>query len=152
MSEIQQSQKKGNGGFVAVILLLLIGLGAIAYFLSASNKQLDLCKNDNRMLNADMEGMNQMMSGYLGTMSNDMKTDFTSMLDTYDALLEKDKTQADSINSHKERILELQDQVKRGKMSAHQLFKARKEIETMKQIMRGYIVQIDSLNTLNLTL
>jgi len=32
------------------------------------------------------------------------------------------------------------------------LFKARKEIETMKQIMRGYIVQIDSLNTLNLTL
>ena len=152
MSEIEQSQKKGNGGFVAVILLLLIGLGAIAYFLSSANKQLDLCKNDNHMLNADMEGMNQMMSGYLGTMSNDMKTDFTSMLDTYDALLEKDKTQADSINSHKERIMELQDQVKRGKMSAHQLFKARKEIETMKQIMRGYIVQIDSLNTLNLTL
>ena len=152
MSEIEQFQKKSNGGFVAVILLLLIGLAALSYFLSSTNKQLDLCKNDNRVLNADMEGMNQMMSGYLGTMSNDMKTDFTSMLETYDALLEKDETQSDSINAHKNRIMELQNQVKRGKMSAHQLFKARKEIETMKQIMRGYIVQIDSLNTLNLTL
>lgn len=152
MSELEQTSKKGNGGFVVVILLLLIGLGVLAYFLSDSNKQLDLCKNDNRVLNADMEGMNEMMSGYLGTMSNDMKTDFTNMLDTYDALLEKDKSQADSINAHKKRIVELQEEVKRGKMSAHQLFKARKEIETMKSIMRGYIVQIDSLNTLNLTL
>jgi hypothetical protein len=37
-------------------------------------------------------------------------------------------------------------------MSARQLFSARKEVETMKGIMRGYIVQIDSLNTLNLQL
>lgn len=44
------------------------------------------------------------------------------------------------------------EEVERGKMNAYQLFKAKQEIETMKRIMRGYIVQIDSLNTLNLDL
>ena len=152
MSESIESNKKGNGAFVGIIILLLLGLATMAYLWSSKNGALNTCQNDNKVLNADMEGMNQMMSGYLGTMTNDMKTDFSSMLETYDALLDKDKSQADSINANKARIMELQEQVDKGKMSAYQLFKARKEIETMKRIMRGYIVQIDSLNTLNLQL
>lgn len=152
MSEIQQTEKKGNGAFVAIIIILLLLLGAMGYLWSSKNGQLNECQNENKSLNADMEGMNEMMSGYIGNMSNDMKTDFTSMLATYDALLEKDKTQADSINAQKERIQGLLEKVERGDMNARQLFLARKEIETMKRIMRGYIVQIDSLNTLNLRL
>ncbi len=152
MSENHETQKKGNGAFVAVIIILLLLLGVMGYLWSSKNGQLNECQNLNNALNADMEGMNEMMSGYLGTMSNDMKTDFTNMLSTYDALLEKDKSQADSINAQKERIQELLEKVERGNMNARQLFLARKEIETMKRIMRGYIVQIDSLNTLNLQL
>jgi len=37
-------------------------------------------------------------------------------------------------------------------MTAHQLFLMRKENETLRKIMKGYVVQIDSLNTLNLQL
>lgn len=149
MSEIENPQKKSNGAFVAIILILLLGLGAMAYLWSSKNSDLNQCKSDNALLNSDMDGMNDMMSGYVGGMTNDIKTDFKEMLKTYDLLLEKDKSKADSINKQKAEIADLLEKVERGNMSARQLFSARKEIETMKKIMRGYIVQIDSLNTLN---
>ncbi len=150
MSEIEEkAQKNNNGAFVAIIIILLLGLGVMAYMWSSKNSDLNQCKTDNALLNSDMDGMNEMMSGYIGGMSNDLKTDFKEMLSTYDALLEKDKTKADSINKQKAVIAELLEKVEKGNMNARQLFAARKEIETMKQIMRGYIVQIDSLNTLN---
>lgn len=152
MSENQEPKKKSSGAFVAITILLLIALAVMAYLWSSKNSQLNQCKNDNAVLHSDMKGMNEMMSGYVGGMTNDLKSDFKNMLSTYDALLEKDKSQEDSINRQKAEIEELLQKVERGNMSAHQLFKARKEIETMKRIMRGYIVQIDSLNTLNLKL
>ncbi|MEJ6583334.1 MAG: hypothetical protein QNL61_01995 [Crocinitomicaceae bacterium] len=149
MSEIENPQKKSNGAFVAIIIILLLGLGTMAYLWSSKNSDLNQCNTDNALLNSDMEGMNDMMSGYVGGMTNDIKTDFKEMLKTYDLLLEKDKSKADSINKQKAEIADLLEKVERGNMSARQLFSARKEIETMKKIMRGYIVQIDSLNTLN---
>lgn len=149
MSEIENPQKKSNGAFVAIIIILLLGLAAMAYLWSSKNSDLNQCKSDNALLNSDMDGMNDMMSGYVGGMTNDIKTDFKEMLKTYDLLLEKDKSKADSINKQKAEIADLLKKVESGNMSARQLFSARKEIETMKKIMRGYIVQIDSLNTLN---
>lgn len=149
MSELENPQKKSNGAFVAIIVILLLALGAMAYLWSSKNSELNQCMTDNAVLNSDMEGMNDMMSGYVGGMTNDIKTDFKEMLKTYDLLLEKDKSKADSINKQKAEIAELLEKVERGNMNARQLFAARKEIETMKSIMRGYIVQIDSLNTLN---
>jgi hypothetical protein len=152
MSELQGPQKKSNGGFVAVIILLLLSLGVMSYLWSSKNRQLNKYENDNKLLNTEIRGMSEMMSGYVGGITNDIKTDFKKMLSTYDALLEKDASQADSINKQKAEIENLLVKVERGNMSARQLFSARKEVETMKGIMRGYIVQIDSLNTLNLQL
>jgi hypothetical protein len=86
-------------------------------------------------------------------MSNDLKTDFKNMLKTYDALIEKDKSKADSLNVQKEKIQSLIDQINKNKnMSASQLFQLRKENETLRGIMKSYVIQIDSLNTLNLKL
>ena len=154
MSEMEQTPKKNNNGaFIAVILLLLIGLGVMSYLWSSKNSELNDCTADNEMLNADMNGMNEMLQGYVGSMSNDLKTDFKNMLETYDALLEKDKSQADSINAQKAKIGELLEQIESGKkLTARQLFLLRKENETLRDIMKGYIIQIDSLNTLNLKL
>lgn len=152
MSENTAPEKKKSSSLTAIVILLMIGLAVMAYLWSSKNSQLNTCMNENKQLNADMQGMNEMMSGYLGEMSNDMKKDFKQMLNAYDALLDKDASMSDSINSQKEKITELMNQVENGKMTAHQLFLAKKEIETMRKIMRGYIYQIDSLNTLNLTL
>lgn len=119
----------------------------MAYLWSAKNGELNDCANENAKLNSDMKGMNEMLAGYVGTISSDLKTDFKNMLATYDALLEKDASKADSINAQKEEIQNLLDQVEKGKMTARQLFLAKQEIETLRSIMRGYVYQIDSLNT-----
>jgi hypothetical protein len=154
MSEINASaEKKSNGVFIVIILVLLVGLAVMAYLWSSKNSQLNDCMNETTLLKSDMEGMNQMMSGYVGNMSNDLKTDFKNMLKTYDALIEKDKSKADSLNVQKEKIQSLIDQINKNKnMSASQLFQLRKENETLRGIMKSYVIQIDSLNTLNLKL
>jgi len=148
-----QQEKKSNGAFIAIILLLLLALAAMAYLWSAKNTAYNDCTNANKELMADMDGMNQMMAGYVDNMSNDLRKDFQNMLETYDALMAKDKDKADSIMAQKEKIQALMDQLSRNKkMSASQLFQLRKENETLRSIMKSYVMQIDSLNTLNLKL
>jgi nitrogen fixation-related uncharacterized protein len=155
MSEIQTTpeSKKSNGGFIAAILLLLLAVGFFAFLWSSKNGKLNECENANKALTADMDGMNQMMSGYVDNMSNDLRKDFQNMLETYDALIDKDASKADSLNVQKDKIRSLMDELSRNKkMTASQLFQLRKENETLRGIMKGYVVQIDSLNTLNLQL
>ena len=126
MSELQEPQKKSSGGLVAIIILLLLSLGAMSYLWSSKKSQLNECENDNKILNSDIRGMDEMMSGYVGGVTNDIKTDFKKMLSTYDALLGKDASQADSINKQKAEIESLLAKVERGNMSARQLFSAHK--------------------------
>ena len=148
-----EPKKKGTGGYIAVIILLLLALGGMFFWLSSEKSKVSKCGEKNAELEADMEGMNQMLEGYVGNMSNDLKTDFQNMLKTYDALLTKDKSQADSINAQKAKIQELIAELDSGKkMSARQLNNLRKENETLRRIMKDYVFQIDSLNTLNLKL
>ncbi len=154
MSDFENNNvKKSNGGYIAAILVLLIGMGVMAYFLSSKNSDLTNCKNEVGMLTSDRDAMDQMMAGYVDNMSNDLKADFQRMLSNYDELLKKDKTMEDSITVQKERIQGLIDELNNNKrLTASQILKLRKENETLRNIMRGYVVQIDSLNTLNLKL
>ncbi|MBI1836230.1 MAG: hypothetical protein HYR91_03085 [Flavobacteriia bacterium] len=156
MSENIEKPKSNNAAFMAIILLLLIGMGAMAYLWSSKKAALVDCGNEKTALQADMDGMNQMMEGYVGNMSNDLKKDFQSMLDTYDALKVKDENQADSINQQKEKIKGLMndlEQAKRsGRLTARTIAQLRRENETLRNIMKSYVVQIDSLNTLNIKL
>jgi hypothetical protein len=153
MSEGIQNEKKTNGLLIGLIIGLFLSLGAMAYFWSQKNKALNDCTNTNAQLEADMAGMNQMMEGYVGNLSNDLKQDFKNMLKTYDALIAKDASKADSLNMQKERIQTLIDELNTNKKrSARELFKMKKENETLRNIMKGYVRTIDSLNTLNVEL
>ncbi|MES2589193.1 MAG: hypothetical protein V4622_09440 [Bacteroidota bacterium] len=156
MTEIQEKSKKGNGIYLVVIFLLFIALAYMAYLISDKNKELNSFKNTNTELEADMQGMNDMMSGYVDNMSNDLKQDFKKMLDTYDALIEKDASKSDSLNIQKDKIkglmAELEQKRRSNKLSAREIFSLRKENETLRSIMKGYVHQIDSLNTLNIQL
>lgn len=153
MSENQEVSKKSNAPFLVIILILLIGLAAMAFLLSKEKSALNDCSNENKVLLSDMEGMNQMLEGYVGNMSNDLKKDFQNMLKTYDQLIAKDKSKADSLNVQKEKIQSLINELNQNKKwSASELYKMRKENETLRNIMKGYVKQIDSLNTLNIKL
>jgi len=71
MTDLDTTEKKGNGVFLLIILVLLIALGAMAFLWSRKNAELNDCTNQNALLVSDMNGMNDMMSGYVGNMSND---------------------------------------------------------------------------------
>ena len=153
MNDYQETPQKSNLPFIVISFILLIGIGVMTFLYSRTSGALDDCSNENKLLLSDMEGMNQMMEGYVGNMSNDLRTDFKNMLSTYDALIAKDKSKADSLNAQKEKIQDLLDQLNTSKkLSANQIFKLQKENETLRGIMKSYVVQIDSLNTLNLKL
>lgn len=150
MPDTIDSQKKSNGAYIAVIFILLLALAFMAYLWSSKNSELTQAMNDNKTLQSDMKGMNEMLSGYVGNMSNDLKKDFKNMLSTYDALIEKDASKADSLNVQKEKIQGLIDELETNKsMSARRIFLLNKENETLRGIMKGYVYQIDSLNTAN---
>lgn len=152
-TESFDSPKKGNGAYIAIIVILLLVIGFMFYLLSSSRSHASELQAKNEVLEADMEGMNEMLSGYVGNMSNDLKTDFKNMLSTYDALLKENGANVGEINEQKARIQELQDKLDSGqKLSARQLYELRKENETLRKIMIGYVKQIDELNTKNLML
>lgn len=151
MNETQS--KSSNLLLYSVIGILLIGLATLTFMWSAKRSELNQCQNDNLILKSDMEGMNKMLEGYVGGLSNDLKTDFKNMLDTYDRLIEMDHSKADSLNKQKAQISQLLNQLNTNKkLSARELFNLKKENEVLRSIMRGYVKQIDSLNTLNIKL
>ena len=154
MSENQESTKpKSNGILLLVIIVLLSILAYLAFSISKKNKELNSCTNSNKMLAADIKGMNEMMSGYVGNISTDLKSDFQQMLSTYDALKVKDSTQALQVQEQKTKIQSLINQLNSGKkLSAQQIYTLKKENETLRNIMKGYVKQIDSLNTMNVKL
>ena len=155
MSETE-NKKNSNGVFMIIIFLLLGGLAVMSYMWSNKRTELNNCTNENLTLKSDMQGMNDMMQGYVGNISNDIKKDFKNMLATYDKLIEKDASKADSLNQQKEKIMSLMNELdaakRSGRLTASKLFKLNKENETLRDIMKSYVKQIDSLNTLNIKL
>lgn len=155
MSEIQGAPKKSvNGAMIAIIALAVAGIGVMSYLWYSKNAALNECNTKNQELQADIDEMNKMMATYLGPdMTNDLKKDFENMLETYDALMKKDASQTDSLMVQKEKIQKLLTELNNGKRkSAQEIAKLRRENETLRQIMIGYVKQIDELNTLNLEL
>jgi hypothetical protein len=159
MSELNQStEKKGNGVFIVIILALLVGLAVMAYLWSKKNSELNDCMNENITLKSDMEGMNQMMIPFLGDdVSNNLLKDFKNMLSDYDKIREEGRPEdQEEMIMQQEKIqgliTELETAKQRGRVSGSLIAKLNRENETLRSIMKGYVVQIDELNTKNLQL
>jgi hypothetical protein len=150
MSELHETKSTSkNGLFLAIIGVLVLVVAFLGFKISGANSALTECEKKNKTLNEDLDGLSNMMSSYSGNMTNDLKADFQNMLKTYDQLKAKDASQADSINAQKAKIQGLLDQLKSNKrFSARELYNMRKENETLRNIMKGYVKQIDSLFTL----
>ncbi len=142
--------KKSNGFYLILILALMVLLAVLTYMWSTKRTELNNCSNENLLLKSDMQGMNQMLEGYVGNITSDLKKDFKNMLATYDKLILKDASKADSLNKQKSEIQILLGKLEANKkLSASQLYTFKKENETLRGIMRSYVMQIDSLNTIN---
>jgi hypothetical protein len=158
MSELESGSKKNmTPALTAIIVLLVVLLGTMTYLWSSKNGALKEATKKNEELQADIEEMNKMMAPFLGSeTTNDLMSDFTNMMDTYDALLKKDASKSDSLNAQKDKIQglmnELETAKKNGRVTASLIAKLKRENETLRQIMISYVKQIDQLNTMNLKL
>ena len=153
-TKMEDPSKKNSSFLYLVIILILMGLIAfLSYKWSNKKTELNNCMNENLVLQSDIKGLNKMMEEYVENISTELKQEFNDMLVTYDALIAKDKSKESSINKQKSEIQSLLNQLNSNKkLSASDLYKFKKENETLREIMKSYVVQIDSLNTINIGL
>ena len=130
--ERKQAEQQSNGGLKAVMIAMIVvalGLGAaLFYVLSSKNK----------------------LVGEL----NEEKADLTEQIVALQSDYENLSSEYDSINaqldSSREELAQLVDRVKKTEATDRaKIRQYEKELGTLRSIMRGYITQIDSLNTLN---
>ena len=156
LKAIPKSSKKNN---TPLLITGLIILALLATFLgwelsnkSALNKEY---KTQIDMLKSDLNEMDEMMkkNGLGNMMEDDIKTSLNNLLEDYNTVNTNNKELNDSIASQKEKVVfllgELEDTEKRRKYTAYELYKMKKETETLRKVMKDYVHRVDSLNTLN---
>lgn len=130
--ERKQAEKKNNGGLKAVMITLAViavALAGVLVYVMTSNKTLVSQLNEEKM------DLTQQVQA--------LQRDYEDLSSEYDTINAQ-------LDSSREEISQLLDKLKktqatdRSKMRSYE-----KELGTLRSIMRGYIVQIDSLNTLN---
>ncbi len=153
MTDHQENTPKSNTGLYIFLVLLALVAVTLGFLWAKQKSALKDCAAANESLTKEMNDYSNMLAGYSEEISRDLKTDLKNMLETYDKLKVKDASQADSINVQQAKIHDLLDELNKNKrLSAAQLQKLRTENGTLRNIMKGYVKQIDSLNTLNLKL
>ncbi|MEO8733733.1 MAG: hypothetical protein ABI373_05345, partial [Flavobacteriales bacterium] len=122
---------RSNALLLALVVLLLIGN---VVFLYLWFQQKDLVATQVVQTNAltnEKENVTKLLEG---------------MLVQYDTLSTNNEQLKTEMDAQREQITSLMDKVKRG---GYDVTKARQEAETLRKIMKGYVVTIDSLNQLN---
>jgi len=157
MSELNEATaKKSNGVFIGIILLLLVGIGVLAVMYSKKNSELNDCMNDNLELKQQMDDMNEMMAPYIGDNATDnLLKDFKNMVDDYDKIIKEGREEDQEAMKEQQAkieglIDELETAKRSGNVKASLIAKLNRENETLRNIMKGYVKQIDELNTKNL--
>ena len=147
-------QKKSNSAvWILITIIALMGAGVLGWMYSKESKAYKSCQTTNTQLELEMNSMNEALSGYIEGSTMDLKNDFQMMLDTYDKLIEKDASKADSLQIQKDSISVLLSQLKDTKNRSYtQINKLKKRNDQLRQIMNRYLITIDSLNTLNIDL
>lgn len=84
------------------------------------------------------------------TEKESLEREYTDMLSQYEALQTDNKQISGELEQEKMKIKEMLDEIKGLKnANYYQISQYKKELGTLREIMRSYIVQIDSLNTRN---
>ncbi|MGB0166013.1 MAG: coiled-coil domain-containing protein [Luteibaculum sp.] len=120
--------------YLGVIAALVVVCAFLAwqYFENKTTVQNISLYNDS--LEQDKEALNQ---------------ELDEMLAQYNELETDNKELQSEILNQKDRIEELQKEIEKSKGNIALIRKYKKEVGTLRTIMKGYVVTIDSLNTLN---
>lgn len=135
MSEEKENSNKKKGIILWVIILLLMGTNGYTIWL--------LLKEQNRVVEQ------KIVTETIIVERDNVKSDLLVLQRDYEGIVAKDAAMQKDIDEKKARIEELIIEAEKHKGDAYMLSKLRKEAETLRSIMQGYVRTIDSLNTLN---
>ena len=142
-----------------IILLLVVCLGYTGYLISSLNKENHEISKELSNLLKDNNEMNKILlneEALSASKALNLKDNLKLLLVSYDSLELSNTLVVDSINLQREKIKTLIKKVdklnSKSKKDWRSIFKLKKEAETLRGIMIGYIHTIDSLNTLNVNL
>lgn len=138
MSENIKTPQNNTNKILLIICILLLGVCIVeTWFLLNQKKQIEYITLEK----ADIE-----------TERNSIKQELNSMLEQYESLKTDNKEMQAQAEEQKAKIEELLKEAEKHKGDAWVIHKLRKETETLRTIMKGFVRTIDSLNVLNQTL
>lgn len=134
MAEQNTSQKGGNKGMmILVIILALTNLTSLYFWYTSHQENVELVTN-----NTDLTEAKDALTGEL-----------EAMLARYDSVETDNADMIAQIEEQRAQIEELLQEAEKHKDDAWIIHKLRKEAATLRDVMKNYLVTIDSLNTAN---
>ncbi len=124
-------KNRTNTGLLLLVVVLLISNVALLYLYMQSRSEGDTKEAKLEQLSSDKDNVTFLLE---------------NMLSSYDTLKTDNEQLIVEMDAQRDQIEQLLDQVKRGN---YDLSKAKKEAETLRKIMKGYVATIDSLNQAN---
>jgi FtsZ-binding cell division protein ZapB len=133
--EPETKKSSTSRGLIILLIIIILGLGtALVILYSRIGDQKTVIVNQGEVQQV------------IEDQKNDLTKQLQNMMGEYDALKTSNDTMRTKFDVQKERIRHLLS-MNGSNLEKIRLYK--KELETLRQIMRSYIVQIDSLNTKN---
>lgn len=138
MEEQVQEKRKQKGLILWAMVVLLMGTNAYALWL--------YWKEKNKLVEQ------KVVTEKIYVERDNVQADLIVLQKEYEELQTSDAKMQVEIEEKKARIAELIEEAKKHKNDARTIASLRKETETLRNIMIGYVHTIDSLNTLNIQL
>lgn len=136
--ENKPEEKKSNNRILIILLaLLLVGNGIFAWLWLKERGRANTVVVEKHQVIVERDNVKKELLG--------LQEEYAT-LQTNDVALQKE------LEEKRAEIAELIEQAEKHKDDAYIISKLRKETETLRKIMKHFVVQIDSLNTLNKTL
>lgn len=134
MENAQEEKKSKNRVLLILLILLLIGNGTFGWLWWKEKHRADVVIVEKEQIIIERETV---------------KSDLLNLQDQYASLQTSDKALQDELDGKRAEIAELIKEADKHKDDAYIIAKLKKETETLRKIMQHYVVQLDSLNTLN---
>lgn len=133
---LKEGSGKKNSNLLMIILIAVLAgaTGYYAYTNSQLNKELDSYQG---MYSASEEEKEELI------------VELEEMAVAYDTMAASNDSLSSELLVQKTKVEEL---LKEAKNNRYAIYKLKKEASTLREIMKGYVVTIDSLNTLNIEL
>ena len=137
MENNNQEKKSNNKVLLILLILLLIGNGIFAWLWLQERSRATTVVVEKEQVTVERDNVKKDLL--------DLQQEYAT-LQTNDVSLQKD------LEARRAEIADLLEQAEKHKGDAYIIAKLRKETDTLRKIMKHYVIEIDSLNTLNKTI